>query len=65
MALKIIRALFLILIVGGSIYLLWGHTEWFENPRLIKAELLSMGAWAPIAYILLYAVGPSFLVPAP
>lgn len=62
-ALKIVRAVFLLLLVGGSIYLLWGHAEWFENPRLIKSELLSLGAWGPIAYILLYAVGPSFLVP--
>jgi len=29
----------------------------------MKAEVLSWGAWGPIAYVLLYAVGPSFLVP--
>ncbi len=60
---KLLRAVFLLVLVGGSAYLLWTHAEWFENPRLIKTELLSLGAWGPIAYILLYAVGPSFLVP--
>jgi uncharacterized membrane protein YdjX (TVP38/TMEM64 family) len=60
---KILRAAFLLVLVGGSAYALWTHAEWFENPRLIKAELLSLGAWGPIAYILLYAIGPSFLVP--
>lgn len=63
LAVKILRAVFLLILVGGSVYLLWTHAEWFENPRLIKTELLSLGAWGPIAYILLYAVGPSFLVP--
>jgi uncharacterized membrane protein YdjX (TVP38/TMEM64 family) len=60
---KVLRAVFLLVLVGGSAYLLWTHAEWFENPRLIKTELLSLGAWGPIAYVLLYAVGPSFLVP--
>ncbi len=53
----------LALLMGGSIYLLATHAEWFENPRLIKAEVQSWGFWGPVAYIALYAFGPSFLVP--
>ena len=59
----ILRFLFLALLIGGSSYLLFAHSEWFENPRAMKAEVLSWGAWGPIVYVLLYAVGPSFLVP--
>ena len=61
--LNILRVAALVLLVGGSIYLLSTHAEWFENPRLVKVEVTRWGAWGPIAYILLYAVGPSFLVP--
>jgi uncharacterized membrane protein YdjX (TVP38/TMEM64 family) len=61
--LNILRIAFLVMLVGGSIYLLATHAEWFENPRLVKVEVTRWGAWGPIAYILLYAVGPSFLVP--
>ncbi len=60
---KILRVLFLVLLIGGSSYLLYVHSDWFKNPGTMKAEVLSWGAWGPIAYILLYAVGPSFLVP--
>jgi uncharacterized membrane protein YdjX (TVP38/TMEM64 family) len=42
---------------------LWDHSEWFENPRLVKVEVLAWGIWGPVVYMLLYAVGPSFLVP--
>ncbi|MGH7838219.1 MAG: TVP38/TMEM64 family protein [Candidatus Binataceae bacterium] len=58
-----LRVAMLAALVGGSIYLLIAHREWFENPRLLKTEVLSWGAWGPIAYVLLYAVGPSFLLP--
>ena len=61
--LGIFKIALVLLLVGGSAWLLWTHTEWFENPRLIKVEVLSWGIWGPIVYILLYAVGPSFLVP--
>jgi uncharacterized membrane protein YdjX (TVP38/TMEM64 family) len=60
---KLLRAAILVVLLGGSIYILAAHREWFENPRTLKAEVLLWGAWGPIAYILLYAVGPSFLVP--
>lgn len=60
---NVARVVFLALLVVGSLYLLWSHSEWFENPQLIKTEVLSWGIWGPLAYILLFAVGPSFLVP--
>jgi uncharacterized membrane protein YdjX (TVP38/TMEM64 family) len=44
-------------------WLLWAHAEWFSNPKLIKSEVIAWGIWGPIVYMLLYAVGPSFLVP--
>ena len=61
--LTILRIAVLVMLMGGSIYLLATHAEWFENPRMIKVEVKSWGVWGPIAYILLYALGPSFLVP--
>lgn len=53
----------IVLLVGGSIWLLVEHGEWFTNPSLVKSQVVQWGAWGPIVYILLYAVGPSFLVP--
>ncbi|MEA2648869.1 MAG: hypothetical protein QOG61_1304, partial [Candidatus Binataceae bacterium] len=61
--LNLLRIAVLVLLVGGSIYLLATHAEWFENPRMIKIEIKQWGAGGPIAYILLFAIGPSFLVP--
>jgi uncharacterized membrane protein YdjX (TVP38/TMEM64 family) len=60
---KLLRLGILVLLIGGSFYLLYTHAEWFENPRSLRAEVLAWGALGPIAYVLLYAVGPSFLVP--
>jgi uncharacterized membrane protein YdjX (TVP38/TMEM64 family) len=59
----ILRIAILAVLVGGSIYLLLIHREWFADPRQLKVEVLSWGPWGPIAYILLFAIGPSFLVP--
>jgi uncharacterized membrane protein YdjX (TVP38/TMEM64 family) len=42
---------------------MYAHREWFANPSTLKIEVMAWGVWGPIAYILLYAVGPSFLVP--
>lgn len=60
---NIVRIVVLIVLAGGSAYLLLTHREWFENPQLLKQEVLSWGVWGPTAYIFLFAVGPSFLVP--
>jgi uncharacterized membrane protein YdjX (TVP38/TMEM64 family) len=62
-ATKLLRITILVLLVSSSVYLLLAHHEWFENPRLLKSEVLSWGPLGPIAYILLFAIGPSFLVP--
>jgi uncharacterized membrane protein YdjX (TVP38/TMEM64 family) len=61
--LAVVRILILVILGGGSAYLLFAHREWFADPRMVKQEVLECGAWGPIVYILLYAVGPSFLVP--
>jgi uncharacterized membrane protein YdjX (TVP38/TMEM64 family) len=61
--LNIFRVAIMAILVGGSIYLLLAHREWFTDPRMVKAEVLRWGIWGPIVYIVLYAVGPSFLVP--
>ena len=61
--LGIVKIAIVLVMVGASVWLLWTHTEWFENPSLVKVEVLSWGIWGPVIYMLLYAVGPSFLVP--
>src|SRR5579862_6548965 len=61
--LGIVKIAIVLVMVGASVWLLWTHTEWFENPSLVKVEVLSWGIWGPLVYMLLYAVGPSFLVP--
>jgi uncharacterized membrane protein YdjX (TVP38/TMEM64 family) len=58
-----LKAAIIALLVGGSIWLLIEHREWFTNPALIKSEVVGWGAWGPLVYMILYAVGPSFLVP--
>ena len=60
---NILKLAILALIAGGSIWMLLAHSEWFSNPRQVKVEVLAWGVWGPVVYILLYAVGPSFLVP--
>lgn len=63
---RILHAIKIALIVGfgaGCTWLLWAHREWFEDPQLVKTQIVQWGAWGPVVYMLLYAVGPSFLVP--
>ena len=61
--LNILRVAILAILVGCTIYILAAHREWFDDPRLLKREVISWGARGPIIYVLLYAVGPSFLIP--
>ncbi|HUY28239.1 MAG TPA: TVP38/TMEM64 family protein [Candidatus Binataceae bacterium] len=63
LGMTLVKIAIVALIVGGSVWLLIAHREWFTDPRLIKREVLEAGVWAPIVYMLMYAVGPSFLVP--
>ncbi|HXN85951.1 MAG TPA: TVP38/TMEM64 family protein [Candidatus Binataceae bacterium] len=56
-----IAAIVAILVVCG--WMLWAHSEWFRDPQLVKKEVVAWGIWGPIIFMLLYAVGPSFLVP--
>ena len=53
----------IVAIVVGSIWLLIEHWNWVSDPATVKAEVIKWGAWGPVIYMLLYAVGPSFLVP--
>src|SRR5580693_779946 len=50
-------------LLGGSIWLLIEHSQWFTDPALVKSQVIQWGAWGPVVYMLMYAVGPSFLVP--
>ena len=56
-----IAAIVAIVVVCG--WMLWAHSEWFRDPQLVKKEVVARGIWGPIIFMLLYAVGPSFLVP--
>jgi uncharacterized membrane protein YdjX (TVP38/TMEM64 family) len=58
-----IKIAIIVIIVGGSVWLLMVHREWFEDPKLVKVEVLRWGLWGPVVFMVLYAVGPSFLVP--
>ena len=53
----------IIAIIGVCGWLLWAHSEWFRDPQSVKREVVQFGIWGPIIYMVLYAVGPSFLVP--
>jgi uncharacterized membrane protein YdjX (TVP38/TMEM64 family) len=61
--LTLLKIAIIAIIAGGSLWLLLAHREWFEDPRRVKLEVLAWGVWGPLVYVLLYAVGPSFLVP--
>src|SRR5215472_14974017 len=60
---NLVKVAIILLIVGGSVWLLLAHREWFEDPKQVKLEVLAWGVWGPLVYMMLYAVGPSFLVP--
>ncbi|MGH7907923.1 MAG: TVP38/TMEM64 family protein [Candidatus Binataceae bacterium] len=62
-AINLLRFAILAIIIVGIAYLLLGHSEWFEDPARVKLEIMAYGIWGPVVFIVLYAVGPSFLVP--
>lgn len=61
--LTLLKVAIIAVLVGGSVWLLIAHSEWFEDPAKVKLEVEQFGLWAPAVFMLLYAVGPSFLVP--
>ena len=34
-----IKIAIIVIIVGGSVWLLMAHREWFEDPKLVKVEV--------------------------
>ena len=64
--LHLMTVLKVVLIAGlaiGTVMLFITNEDLFRNPQLIKVEVLRWGAWGPIGFMLLYAFGPSMLVP--
>jgi uncharacterized membrane protein YdjX (TVP38/TMEM64 family) len=61
--LNVLKVAIVAIIVAGSLWLLLAHREWFEDPKEVQLEVLAWGMWGPLVYMILYAVGPSFLVP--
>ena len=61
--LNLLKVAVVVIIAAGSVWLLLAHREWFEDPKQVKLEVLEYGVWGPLVYMLLYAIGPSFLVP--
>lgn len=59
----LLRIALIVGLVAGAVYLMVAHAEWFDDPVRVKAEILSWGIWGPLAFMTLYAVGPSLLVP--
>jgi uncharacterized membrane protein YdjX (TVP38/TMEM64 family) len=62
-SLNTLRIVAMVVLFGLSAYLLTTHRQLFENPNVLRNEVVSWGAWAPIVYMIMYAIGPSFLVP--
>jgi uncharacterized membrane protein YdjX (TVP38/TMEM64 family) len=60
---NVVKLAIIAIIIGGSIWLLIEHWNWISDPATVKVEVIKWGAWGPVVYMLLYAVGPSFLVP--
>ncbi|HEY2105400.1 MAG TPA: TVP38/TMEM64 family protein [Candidatus Binataceae bacterium] len=61
--LTVLKVVLIVALLAATAYLFMTEEELFRNPQLIKARVLSWGAWGPIVFMLLYAFGPSLLVP--
>ncbi len=61
--LTVLKVALIVALLGATVYLFMTEEELFHNPQLIKAQVLSWGAWGPTIFMLLYAFGPSLLVP--
>jgi uncharacterized membrane protein YdjX (TVP38/TMEM64 family) len=58
-----IRVAGVALVVLGSAWLIVANPEWYGNPSHVRSQIMAWGIWAPAVFIVLYAVGPSFLLP--
>jgi uncharacterized membrane protein YdjX (TVP38/TMEM64 family) len=61
--LSVLKVALIAILLGATAYLFMTQEEVFRNPQLIKAEVLRWGAWGPAGFMLLFAFGPSLLVP--
>jgi uncharacterized membrane protein YdjX (TVP38/TMEM64 family) len=61
--LTILKLVLIVALVALTVYLFITEEDLFRNPQLIKMGVLRWGAWGPIGFMLLYAFGPSLLVP--
>jgi uncharacterized membrane protein YdjX (TVP38/TMEM64 family) len=61
--LTVLKVALIAALLGATIYLLATNEDLFHNPQLIKVAVLRWGAWGPVCFMLLYAFGPSLLVP--
>jgi uncharacterized membrane protein YdjX (TVP38/TMEM64 family) len=61
--LTVLKVVLITALLFGTVMLFITNEDLFRNPQLIKAEVLRWGAWGPIGFMLLYAFGPSMLVP--
>jgi uncharacterized membrane protein YdjX (TVP38/TMEM64 family) len=61
--LTVLKVVLIAGLVAGTVMLFITNEDLFRNPQLIKVEVLRWGAWGPIGFMLLYAFGPSMLVP--
>lgn len=61
--LTVLKVVLIAALAIGTVALFVTNEDLFRNPQLIKAEVLRWGAWGPIGFMLLYAFGPSMLVP--
>jgi uncharacterized membrane protein YdjX (TVP38/TMEM64 family) len=59
----VLKVVLIAALVLGTVILFITNEDLFRNPQLIKVEVLRWGAWGPIGFMLLYAFGPSMLVP--
>ncbi|HKD65733.1 MAG TPA: TVP38/TMEM64 family protein [Candidatus Binataceae bacterium] len=61
--LTVLKVALIVVLLGATLYLFLTEEDLFRNPQLIKVEVLRWGVWGPIGFMLLYAFGPSMLVP--
>jgi uncharacterized membrane protein YdjX (TVP38/TMEM64 family) len=61
--LTVLKVVLVVVLAAAVAYLFLTQEDLLRNPQLIKTEILRWGAWGPIGFMLMYAFGPSLLVP--